>query len=235
MCYIACSLCVLQYVQYVFHLRDFGDRDLERYLLLLLCLGLRDLDLFLGGDWDFDLLGEWNFALSLWDLDFDLLLLELWEGNVVLCEVGDMEWECWHGFQEHSERNVKHTKSKHTSVYDRITVGSIPRIRSPFLHTTLRQKWGGGVCSNIQSVYTPSLCSSQSLIRVRLTIKMKRLSGRMAALMNVYYRKSVVLVFILGHWSNLHCQWWQGTTPLKFAFQVRATYNLVVARERSYV
>ena len=68
-----------------------------------------------------------------------------------------MEWECWHGFQEHSERNAKRTKSKHTSVYDRITVGSIPRIRSPFLHTTLRQKWGGGVCSNIHSHKTAFL------------------------------------------------------------------------------
>ena len=28
----------------------------------------------------------------------------------------------------------------------------LPKIRPPFLHTTFRQKWGGGVCSNIQFV-----------------------------------------------------------------------------------
>ena len=43
----------------------------------------------------------------------------------------------------------------------------------PFLHTTLKQKWGGGICSNIQfvSCIRPSLCSLQSSIRARSTIK----------------------------------------------------------------
>ena len=43
-----------------------------------------------------------------------------------------------------------------------------------FLHTSLRQKWGGGICSNIQFVLCihPSLRSSQSLICARSTIKM---------------------------------------------------------------
>ena len=31
----------------------------------------------------------------------------------------------------------------------------LPKIRSHFLDTILRQKWGGGVCSDIQFVYTP--------------------------------------------------------------------------------
>ena len=36
------------------------------------------------------------------------------------------------------------------------------KIPHPFLHTTFGQKWGGGVCSNIQSslAYTPSLHSA---------------------------------------------------------------------------
>ena len=44
--------------------------------------------------------------------------------------------------------------------------------RLPFLHTTLREMWEGGICSNVQFVpcIRPSLCSSQSLLHARLTI-----------------------------------------------------------------
>ena len=36
------------------------------------------------------------------------------------------------------------------------------------------------------------------------------------------------------HWSNLHCQWWQGMTLCKLAFSVRAIKILAVASERGY-
>ena len=49
----------------------------------------------------------------------------------------------------------------------------LPKMHPPFLHTTLRQKRGGGVCSNIQffSCIRSSLRSSQSLLHTRSTIK----------------------------------------------------------------
>ena len=37
----------------------------------------------------------------------------------------------------------------HSSLH---TYRKLPKIRHPFLHTTLRQTWGGGVCLNIQFV-----------------------------------------------------------------------------------
>ena len=75
--------------------------------------------------------GIWTLTSFSWNCGREMLL-------------GDMEWECWHGFQEHSERNVKRTKSKHTSVYDRITVGSIPRICSSFFAHHFEAKVGRG-------------------------------------------------------------------------------------------
>ena len=65
---------------------DLGECDLDRYLLLLLYPGLCDLidNFFLGGDRD---------------LDIDLLLLDLWERNLLL-EVEDLEWDLWRGLQE---------------------------------------------------------------------------------------------------------------------------------------
>ena len=58
----------LQYTQYLSHLCDLGDCCLD-WLLLLPCLGLRDLDLFLWGERDHNLL--------LTEHDFDLCLLLL--------------------------------------------------------------------------------------------------------------------------------------------------------------
>ena len=43
----------------------------------------------------------------------------------------------------------------HGSVLNRHTVGSRKYAPFLFLHTTLRQKWGGGVCSDIQFAYAP--------------------------------------------------------------------------------
>ena len=42
---------------------------------------------------------------------------------------------------------TKPTTCEEVTVYRKL-----PKIRPPFLHTTVRQKWGGGVCSNIQFV-----------------------------------------------------------------------------------
>ena len=36
------------------------------------------------------------------------------------------------------------------------------------------------------------------------------------------------------HWSNFHCQWWQGMTLCKLAFSVRVTKILAVVSERGY-
>ena len=107
-------------IYYVPHL-DLRDCDLERCLLLLLCLGLRDLDLLLGGDWDIDfLLGDLDFDLCVqeeWDLDFDLLLFGLWEWDIMQ----DLEWDGWWGLWEWGcllhKNNEKCMESKHTGVH----------------------------------------------------------------------------------------------------------------------
>ena len=75
----------------------------------------------------------------------------------------------------------------------------IPKYAPTFLHTTLRQNWGGRVCSNIQLV--SSISSNPPLPPLSPTLLAKlhvRLTIMMAALLSVHYRKWVVFVFILS-------------------------------------
>ena len=52
-------------------------------------------------------------------------------------------------------RSAKHEVILHVTfltIQLYVVYHKLPKIRPPFLHTTFRQKWGGGICSNIQFV-----------------------------------------------------------------------------------
>ena len=113
---------------------------------------------------------------------------------------------------------------------------ALPPTPHSVLHTTLRQKWGGGICSNIQFITCihPFLHSSQSWIYPRWTITMTATAfWKTSASLNVHCGQSTALV-LLQRQEASNCQWWQGTTLCKLAFSVRATKILVVVSKRGY-
>ena len=82
------------------------------------------------------------------------------------------------------------------------TYRKLPKICPPFLHTTFRQKWVRGICSNIQfsHAYAPSIRSPYSCIctQSQQSQWLPRLSERAATSQNVYYRKSAAFALILS-------------------------------------
>ena len=124
---------------------DLGECDLDRCLLLLLYLRLCDLidHLFLGGDQD---------------LDFDLLLLELWEWNLLL-EVGDLKWDLRRGLPEwdwllyeNIEGECKNTDSEHSSVH----VVILKYLQIPSIWQVVNFHWQDG-CQKLLS--TTPMCT----------------------------------------------------------------------------
>ena len=104
----------------------------------------------------------------------------------------------------------------------------LTKIRLPFLHTTLRQIWGEGVCSNIlfMPCIHPFLRSSQSLRGV------DNHNGSLDE--RVLYRNSMALLcFFKINQSNVHHQGWQ--EPPQGMFPVWATKTLVVSSKHTVV
>ena len=109
----------------------------------------------------------------------------------------------------------------------RCTISS-RKYASPFLHTTLRQIWGEGVCSEI--LFVPCvhhfLCSSQSMLGVY------NHNGSLDE--HVLYRNSMALLcFFKINQSNVHHQGWQ--EPPQGMFPVWATKTLVVSSKHAVV
>ena len=101
----------------------------------------------------------------------------------------------------------------------------------PLLHTTLRQKWGGGICSNIQfilCIYPSPFLTILSMPKVDNhdnCCKKQQLRWMCTA----DNQRRLCCSKDKRHWSNLHCQWWQGMTLCKLAFSVWATILAVVS------
>ena len=139
---------------------DLGECDLDRCLLLLLYLRLCDLidNIFLGGDRD---------------LDFDLLLLELWEWNVFL-EVGDLEWDLWWRLlewdwllYENNERKCESINSKPSDVH----VVILKYLQIPSIWQVVTFHWQDG-CNKVLS--TTPMCT----IYVKIKWKMHTTCSR---------------------------------------------------------
>ena len=83
------------------------------------------------------------------------------------------------------------------------TINSRKDASSPFLHATLRQIWGEGVCSKILFVLCihPFLCSSQSMLGV------DNHDGSLDECALQEINGTGTLVFPQINQSNLRCQW----------------------------
>ena len=73
----------------------------------------------------------------------------------------------------------------------------------PHFHTSLRQKWGGGICSNFQFISCigpPRFSTIFNMHDVNNHVDCRGFPKKMATSLNVCYGKSVLFVLILSQW-----------------------------------
>ena len=104
----------------------------------------------------------------------------------------------------------------------------LPKIQPPFLRTTLRQKWGGGICPNINT-YAP--------LAIPHTIATTATAFWMNGSFDEHVLPEISCTSLKpSQESSKQLASWvvMGTTLHKFAFPVWATKSLVVASKQGY-
>ena len=130
---------------------------------------------------------------------------------------------------------IGRSRSPHTLLHSSSTISS--RKYAPPFCTLLLDKSGEGVFARIisssRAYAPPSIPRSVEYSRQIRQSLLPRLSERMAALLNVYYGKSVALALVLSQEvpKQLASSVVMRATPRKFMLPVRATKNLAVARK----
>ena len=108
----------------------------------------------------------------------------------------------------------------------------LPKICPPFFQAALKQKWGEGICSNIQCICPLPLFLANFFMLAKSTIMTTATEfWKNSSLLNAYYEKSAMLVFKLSHQESKQLASSVVTGTHMLTFPVRATESLVLSSE----
>ena len=111
----------------------------------------------------------------------------------------------------------------------------LPKICPPFFQAALKQKWGEGVCSNIQCICPLPLFLANFFMLAKSTIMTTATEfWKNSSLLNAYYEKSAMLVFKLSHQESKQLASSVVTGTHMLTFPVRATKSLVLSSEWAF-